>query len=151
MHEEGFKRALTTVLNAYGKKANLIKGDDKVTGEDCREGITCVSAVHITLFNQRAHVAEKEGQQQRTDMGAIYMGLGEMDPHELWETTMDPERRTLRRITLDDAVAADRAYQLGFHDVLVGERNFFRFIVSVMCHFVTSLVVQFPGNPRHVG
>ncbi len=38
MHEEGFKRALTTVLNAYGKKIGLLKNDDKVSGDDCREG-----------------------------------------------------------------------------------------------------------------
>ena len=48
MHEEGFKRALTTVLNAYGKKMKILKDDDKISGEDCREGISCVISVKLT-------------------------------------------------------------------------------------------------------
>ena len=44
-------------------------------------------------------------------------GLGEMDPHELWETTMDPTTRTLKRIELQDAVRADEIFTL-----LMGEK-----------------------------
>ena len=48
MHEEGFKRALTSVLNAYGLKKGYIKGDDQVSGEDVREGLTAIISVKLT-------------------------------------------------------------------------------------------------------
>ena len=48
MHETGFKAALTRVLNNYGVAKGIIKGDDKVSGEDCREGLTAIISVKLT-------------------------------------------------------------------------------------------------------
>ena len=44
-HEEGFKRALTRVINDYAKNANILKGDEKLSGEDVREGLTAVVSI----------------------------------------------------------------------------------------------------------
>ncbi|MEG1404377.1 MAG: toprim domain-containing protein, partial [Oscillospiraceae bacterium] len=48
MHETGFKAALTRVLNAYGTKVGMLKNDEKVSGEDCREGLACIISVKLT-------------------------------------------------------------------------------------------------------
>ncbi len=61
MHETGFKTALTRVINAYGQKNNIIKGDDKVSGEDVREGIVAVISVKLPEAQFEGQTKQKLG------------------------------------------------------------------------------------------
>ena len=72
MHEEGFKRAITNVLNSYGHKTKLLKDDEKVSGDDCREGLTCVISVKLTEAQFEGQTKAKLGNSEiRTLVNAM--------------------------------------------------------------------------------
>ncbi len=72
MHEEGFKRALTSTLNAYGQKIGLLKNEEKVSGEDCREGLTCIISVKLTEAQFEGQTKAKLGNSEmRTLVNAV--------------------------------------------------------------------------------
>ena len=102
MHETGFKTALTRVMNAYGMKSGAIKTDaDKVSGEDCREGLTAVISVKLTD-------AQFEGQTKAKLGNAYIRTLVDSIVNEQL-TIYFEEHPAVARIILDKAMTANRA------------------------------------------
>ena len=101
MHETGFKTALTRVLNAYGTKYGIIKGDDKVSGEDCREGLTVVISVKLPE-------AQFEGQTKQKLGNAYIRTLVDSIVSSQLATYLE-ENPASARIVLDKAMMANRA------------------------------------------
>ena len=72
MHETGFKTALTRALNAYGTKYKLLKDDEKLSGDDCREGLSAVISVKLTNAQFEGQTKQKLGNSEiRTLVDAI--------------------------------------------------------------------------------
>ena len=101
MHETGFKTALTRVLNAYGVKNGIIKGDDKVSGEDCREGITAIISVKLTD-------AQFEGQTKAKLGNAYIRTLVDQIVNDQLATYFEEHPQTAK-IILEKAMMANRA------------------------------------------
>ncbi len=101
MHEEGFKRALTNSLNAYGRKAKILKDDEKITGEDCREGLTCVISVKLTEAQFEGQTKAKLG---NSEIRTLVNGIVSDKLEEFFE-----ENPSVGRAILEKALTAARA------------------------------------------
>jgi len=101
MHETGFKSALTRVLNDYGKKANLLKGEDKLSGEDCREGVTAIISVRLMEAQFEGQTKSKLGNSE------IKTFVDNLMSEKL--ATFLEENPSVARSILDKAITASRA------------------------------------------
>jgi DNA gyrase subunit B len=101
MHEEGFRRALTNTLNAYGQKMGILKNDEKVSGEDCREGLTCIISVKLTEAQFEGQTKAKLGNSEmRTLVNSVVS--------DRLEQFLEENPKVARAI-LDKALTANRA------------------------------------------
>ena len=101
MHETGFKAALTRVLNAYGRKTNILKEGESVSGEDCREGLTAIISVKLTNPQFEGQTKAKLG---NSDMRMLVDSVVSDKLEQFLE-----ENPAVGRTILDKAMTASRA------------------------------------------
>jgi len=104
------------LLQAYKQLISIGKDDEVIIQQEEKESVTVNDRDELLdFFLSRA----KKGQYIQR-----YKGLGEMNPEQLWETTMDPEKRVLLQVKIEDAVAADNIFTVLMGDQVEPRREF---------------------------
>jgi DNA gyrase subunit B len=108
---EALAQAAQTFKNLLGEGARVMRGEGEKQKE---EKVSDFRQAMRWLIGQAEHATARQR----------YKGLGEMNPEQLWETTMDPQVRRLLRVQIDDAIEADRVFTMLMGDEVDPRRQF---------------------------
>lgn len=115
INKEFFLSADYRKLATFGNKLNdMVKSGSMITRDEKKQTVESFADAIQWLLSEA-----KKGQAIQR-----YKGLGEMNPDQLWETTMDPERRVLLQVRVEDAVAADKIFTTLMGDEVEPRRQF---------------------------
>jgi DNA gyrase subunit B len=103
-----------TLHELWEKLAAAAKGPTSIVEGDKEIAVSSLDDLH-----EQAHERSKAGASFQR-----YKGLGEMNPEQLWETTMNPETRTFLKVTMEDAVGADEMFTVLMGDAVEPRRDF---------------------------
>jgi len=124
---------------AHGVESEYVLSRDYIQGDDYQR-MASLAVEHKEMFSQGAIIQRGEKRRETNDFADViawlmaesrrglniqrYKGLGEMNPDQLWETTMDPETRRMLQVTVEDAIAADQIFATLMGDHVEPRRDF---------------------------